>query len=351
MLAASRFAPKTFAEIDVADPRSIQLLKRLSSSSCVRDIPHLLLAGPSGCGKRTLALAFISEIFGSGVHQTVCGPLPGIGVFSDSDARSAPQCERSRYHIEINPSDARNQRDEMSVIVKALGHVRPNPDSLRIGFTVVLVTDFGKLTIEAQSVARRAMETLTEIRFIILASSVGSVTHPIQSRCVLFTIMVPEEKRLIAAIRRLVNTMKWKIPVKDIHAIASGSKGNIREAFAATEVLASGAVLTAREAVAVCPYGSADAAAIEMSSWPCTTDSVLAMRARLYAMIEQGLPLSRFFRAMALAMVRRAKEEGKSDRSAELVAAVARHEAEAASGPNAVHHTEAAYAKCLAILQ
>jgi replication factor C subunit 3/5 len=43
-----------------------QLLTRLSSTDCKKDLPHLLVYGPPGAGKKTRVLCLLNELYGPG---------------------------------------------------------------------------------------------------------------------------------------------------------------------------------------------------------------------------------------------------------------------------------------------
>ncbi|KAJ1870538.1 Replication factor C (RF-C) subunit, partial [Coemansia sp. RSA 486] len=74
-----------------------QHLKQLSSSG---DLPHLLVYGPTGAGKRTRVAAVLREIYGSGAEKLKVSQR----VFETPSRRKMEiNLISSNYHIEVNP--------------------------------------------------------------------------------------------------------------------------------------------------------------------------------------------------------------------------------------------------------
>jgi len=59
---AEKYRPENFNEII----NQKHIIKRLKSFVEKKNIPHLLFAGPAGCGKTTTALCIAKELFGKG---------------------------------------------------------------------------------------------------------------------------------------------------------------------------------------------------------------------------------------------------------------------------------------------
>lgn len=346
MLAATRCAPKSFAEMDAVDPKALAVMQRLGSQS-IADIPHMILCGPPGSGKRTLALNLVAGLFGPDAHKTVTGPLPGVGVFQSREAmRTKMQCERSNYHIEMNASVVKHDREHVSTMVEALATIRPIRER-----TVVIMTDFGDLHKDLQNVFRRPFESLESILFILIATTTASVTDPIRSRCPIIRVHPPTLSRAKNAVCSIAKSQGWDISKKAVETMLRDSRCNLRETIAAAECLSLGAAASPGEAVAQMPCTMGAVVAKEVANAECSPNAVLALRKRVYEMLEMGVPMPAFFRDLTVALLARAQRtQNDPETCANIVATMAEHEAAACAGQNVVHHLEAAYAASLSCL-
>lgn len=68
-----------------------------------KDFPHLLFHGPSGAGKKTRVLTLLREIYGPSVLKV----RPETRTIKKEGGKSVEvTVMSSKYHIELNPSDA-----------------------------------------------------------------------------------------------------------------------------------------------------------------------------------------------------------------------------------------------------
>lgn len=78
-------------------------LKSLSDQP--RDLPHLLLYGPNGTGKKTRCMALLESIFGPGVYRLKIDVRQFVTA---SNRKLELNVVSSPYHLEITPSDMGN---------------------------------------------------------------------------------------------------------------------------------------------------------------------------------------------------------------------------------------------------
>ena len=114
------------------------------------NIPHLLLAGPAGIGKSTLALIVVKQLFGERWKES---------------------------YLELNASDERGidvirQKVKDFARTKAIGNVP---------FKVIFLDEADALTKEAQQALRRTMENYSNTcRFILSCNYSSRIIDPIQ---------------------------------------------------------------------------------------------------------------------------------------------------------------------------
>ena len=64
------------------------------------DFPHLLVYGPSGCGKKTRIMCVLRELYGSGVEKL---RIQQQSFQTPSNKKVEISTIASNYHIEVNP--------------------------------------------------------------------------------------------------------------------------------------------------------------------------------------------------------------------------------------------------------
>ena len=192
-----KYRPSKFTELIGQD----EIVKRVSSLVKSMNIPHLLLAGPAGTGKSTMALIIVRELYGDKWREN---------------------------YLELNASDERG----INVVrekVKGFARTKSLGD---VPFKIIFLDEADALTPEAQQALRRTMENYASTcRFIMSCNYSSKVIDPIQSRCVLFRFKLLEKKDIEKVIRRIAEKEKLEIPDEAIEVIYEGSEGDCRRSI------------------------------------------------------------------------------------------------------------------------
>ncbi len=189
-----KYRPKNFSEILGHDG----IVKSVSAFVKQKNMPHLLLVGPAGVGKTSLALVVARALFGDDWHQNF---------------------------LELNASDERGI-DVIRIKVKDFARTRSIGN---VPFKIIYLDECDALTKEAQQALRRTMENYTQTcRFILSANYSSKIIEPIQSRCAVFRFRPLEKKDVFDFIERIAKQEKLKIDDAAKNALYEISEGDCR---------------------------------------------------------------------------------------------------------------------------
>ncbi len=188
-----KYRPKNFEDVYGHE----DIVKRAKAFVEAKNMPHLLFAGPAGCGKTTLALIIAKKMFGDRWHDNL---------------------------LELNASDERG-----IAVVREKVKDFARTKSFGAPFKIIFLDESDALTQEAQQALRRTMEMFTgTCRFILSCNSSSKIIDPIQSRCSIFRFKLLEEKDVKKYIENIAKQENIAVEDKAIKALFNISKGDLR---------------------------------------------------------------------------------------------------------------------------
>jgi len=206
---SEKYRPHSLSEI-INQKHVIERLKAFVKES---NIPHMLFAGPAGCGKTATALAIAYELYGDNWKQN-------IQSLNASDERGI---------------DVIRGKVKDFARTKSIGNVP---------FKLIFLDESDALTPEAQQALRRTMETFSNAsRFILAANYSSRIIEPIQSRCAVFRFTSLKEADVKHYIDRIIKGEKLKIDDSAIEEIVKLSEGDLRRV---ANILQASAILNKR---------------------------------------------------------------------------------------------------------
>ena len=207
MLWVDKHRPSKLHELDYHDDVT-QRLHALAASP--RSLPHLLVYGSAGSGKRTRIAGLLHALFGPSASKLKLDKR----TFTTPTGRSVEiHMISSPHHVELSPGDAgmydryviqdvlkemastRNIR--ASVMSQMDGSSSSDPASLSTQTTsmdvkIVVLTQVDKLSKQAQAALRRTMEKYAATcRLILCCNSPSKLIHPLRSRCLGIRVGAP----------------------------------------------------------------------------------------------------------------------------------------------------------------
>ncbi|MEM4137898.1 MAG: replication factor C small subunit [Candidatus Anstonellaceae archaeon] len=189
-----KYRPKKLDQI-IGQAEIVSSLKNFVKE---KNMPHLLFAGPPGCGKTTATLALANELYKDLVGECL---------------------------LEMNASDERGI-DVVRGKIKEFARTMPIVD---VPFKIIFLDEADSLTSDAQSALRRTMEMYaTNTRFILGANYSSKIIEPIQSRCTVFRFKPLTDQEIDQMIDRIAEAEGLEIEKEAYGALRYVAEGDMR---------------------------------------------------------------------------------------------------------------------------
>mmetsp|Transcript_9376 Transcript_9376/g.15431 ORF Transcript_9376/g.15431 Transcript_9376/m.15431 type:complete len:356 (-) Transcript_9376:907-1974(-) len=342
MLWVDKYRPAALEKLDYHSHVSEQL-KHLVASG---DIPHILMYGPSGAGKKTRVIALLREIYGSGVEKLKVEHR--IFKFQNSSTAVELTTVSSNYHIEINPGDAGNaDRLVVQEVIKEIAQSQPVNATTGRGFKVVVLNEVDRLSKEAQHALRRTMEKyMGTCRIVLVCNSASKVIEPVRSRCLAIRIPAPSLQEVCLVLQQVAKKESIQLSEKLAERMALASERNLRRA------------LLILESSRVQQYPFSDDQQIPPTDWEKyisdiardileeqTPARLLAVRGKFYDLLSNCVPADMIIKKLMLELMRTMDSELKH----EVAQWAAFYEHRLQLGNKPIFHLEAFTAKVMSI--
>ena len=199
---------------DLANQNSIkQRLKLMLERK--EQLPHLLFAGPPGCGKTTTAMIVVKQILGESWGE---------------------------YSLSLNASDERGI-DIVRERVKTFARFADRREG--IPFRIVVLDESDEMTSDAQTALRRIMEeTATYTRFILVCNYSSGIIEPLQSRCAIFRFQRLDESAVVEHLKEIAKKEKVKATEGVFGAVYEATQGDLRQAINLMQAASASGELT-----------------------------------------------------------------------------------------------------------
>jgi replication factor C subunit 3/5 len=193
-LFADKYQPSSLSDLDYGD----YVGRVLTSLAHSLQLPHLIIEGARGSGKKLLANLFLKEKYGAFHTSRVLMHLKIPGKTEEKELHTLA----SRYHYQLNPN-IHNIYDR-TLMQSFIDAVVQCEIISSIPFRIIIIEDADLLTIEAQESLRKTLETyINTCRFIFLSNREGHIIDPLYSRCVKIEVRSPTSSEIEGILRKI----------------------------------------------------------------------------------------------------------------------------------------------------
>ncbi len=199
---------------ELADQAAIrQRLKLMLEKK--EQLPHLLFAGPPGCGKTTTAMIVAKQILGDNLGE---------------------------YALSLNASDERGI-DIVRERVKTFARFADRREG--VPFRIVILDESDEMTSDAQTALRRIMEeAATYTRFILVCNYSSGIIEPLQSRCAIFRFQRLDEAAVVEQLKEIARRERVKAAEGAYGAVYEATQGDMRQAINLMQAASASGELT-----------------------------------------------------------------------------------------------------------
>lgn len=216
--------PKQLADITGHEENKVRLLKMIESKS----VSNLLIAGPEGCGKLTLAKCFAHELFGNEYATSVSIIHAANPLTEEERSQATKDSHISEKRIGSLAGETLIFPKFIQARVKPVVELRAMNS---MGFKILIVTDFDLLGSEQQGF-RRLMELYgANCRFILLTTQISSVIDPVVSRCQVLLVKPITRARFYKELNRIGVIEGFEVSYTIINSFYYVTGGNIGKAL------------------------------------------------------------------------------------------------------------------------
>ena len=220
-----KYKPRTINDFTF----NINILEQLLHIASYDDIPHIIISGPHGGGKKTLVNFFLEAIYDADVHNlSKC-----IYSVSGSSTKKDVGILQSNYHIIIEPTNTNHDKYILQEIIKQYAmHKTFSFFKTQRNFKTIVILGIENLANNSQAALRRTMELYAKTcRFIMVCNNLSKVFDPLKSRCRIFCVPLATKKDINNTITRISLMENIYLSHTETKNLIDSSGGELKKAI------------------------------------------------------------------------------------------------------------------------
>lgn len=206
-----------------------EIMEQLIHISINENIPHIIISGPSGAGKKTLVKFFLEAIYDSDINN-----LSKIKYnISGSSAKKEIEISQSNYHIIIEPTNTNHDKYILQEIIKQYAiHKSFNIFKSKRKFKTIVIYNLENLANNSQAALRRTMELYAKsCRFIMVCNNLSKIFDPLKSRCRTFCVPLPKISEISDIITKISISENIILNDSEMRHIIKNCNNNLKKAI------------------------------------------------------------------------------------------------------------------------
>ncbi|XP_044482679.1 uncharacterized protein LOC123209007 [Mangifera indica] len=203
-----------------------QLLKQLVSED---NLPHILLKGPSGSGKRALAMALLREIYGDPSWNEKRPMQVFVPVAS------------SAHHVELHVNSEPNAKYALMGLVKEIRNeynIIPEVSNVnfKTDYKVILLDEVDQAGDSIQHLIKWIMDCYSDAcKLILCCEEDVHIIETVKNRCKVIKVDAPVTHEIIEILVQIAKKEEFELSMNFAAKIATKSKQNLRKAIMSLE--------------------------------------------------------------------------------------------------------------------
>lgn len=224
MFLFEKYTPRTFLNFTF----NRDILYQLMYIATYEDIPHIIISGPKGSGKKTMVKYFLETLFDENVNILSKRKYNIVG----SSSKKEIKIYQSNYHIIIEPTNTNHDKYILQEIIKQYAMFKSFNFKANRTFKVILIYNIENLAINTQAALRRTMELYAKTcRFIMICNNLSKIFDPLKSRCTIFCVPLPKKSDISFLINYISIMENIKFNNDDLKYILDNCENNLKKAM------------------------------------------------------------------------------------------------------------------------
>lgn len=206
-----------------------EILQQLTYIASNEDIPHIIISGPTGGGKKTLVKFFLEALYDPDVNILTKRKYNING----SSTKKEIEILQSNYHIIIEPTSTNHDKYILQEVIKQYAiHKTFNIFKSNRKFKTIVIYNIENLANNSQAALRRTMELYAKsCRFIMVCNNLSKIFDPLRSRCRTFCVQSPSRNDIANIITNIALMEEIKLGSSDLKYILDMCKNNLKKAI------------------------------------------------------------------------------------------------------------------------
>ena len=206
-----------------------EILGQLIHIASNEDIPHVIISGPSGGGKKTLVKFFLEALYDPSVNNLTRMKYNING----SSTKKEIEIMQSDYHIIIEPTSTNHDKYILQEIIKQYAKHRSfNIFRTKRKFKTIVIYNIENLANNSQAALRRTMELYAKTcRFVMVCNNLSKIFAPLRSRCRTFCVPLPSIDNIMKVVSYISIMENIPISKKDLNDISNNCGNKLKKAI------------------------------------------------------------------------------------------------------------------------